>query len=645
MSNVLAHRIYDFLKDHPPFNFIDKNNLIEISSKIKVLYFEKDKIIFEQGEKPSDSFYVVREGAVELFENYRSKKILIDVCDEGDIFGIRPLVSNNENYTLTGLVAEETLVYSIPVSLFTNIISQNQKIKDFFSSCFAEGMRNTYIKYSRYKAIAPAENHGMLQTNISEVQLVDNNKNIITCLPEESIKNAAQIMRDKNVGSIIIVNEKLHPVGIFTDRDLRNKVATGEHNIDEPIGNIMSSPVITAKRTLSVADIQIKMIKENIHHLCITEDGTNNSKVQSVVSEHDVLVNYSNSPSVLIREIQRSKSVGELQNITGNKNELLKKYLRQEVSIEYISKIISEINSAVNIKAIELSINELNKDWKNIPDVKWCWLALGSQGRQEQLVNSDQDNALVFEDVDGEKYHHTKEYFVELARKVNAILRDCGFEYCPAEMMAGNPKWCLSLNEWIKQFDTWIYAHSPKDVMYTTIFFDFSNVYGDETLAGKLRESILDSIKKNESFLMFLANNALQNPPPLSFFRNIMIENNGEHKDEFDIKARAMMPLIDGARVLTIASGRLDVISTIERFKTLGELEPENKELFELLADEFELLIRLKTLQGIKHNNSGRYIKPDELNKMQRLLLTKSFAPIKDLQTLLTVRFRLNLMK
>lgn len=644
MNNTIAHRVYDFLKEHPPFSFINKEDLIEIAGQIHVIYFEPGDIILQQGEKPPNFFYLVREGAVQLYNEYKTEKVLIDVCDEGDIFGIRPLFSLNQAYTLTAIVSEEALVYKIPTSSFKKILQTNKEVEHYFSSSFIAGVRNPYASLSKRRIFS---NNDILieDVNLSEVQTVPFNNNPITCTLETMIQEAAKIMRKHRVGSIVVVNEKMNPIGIITDRDLRNKVVTGDVCSDCKIVNIMSTPVITSYSEVTAAELQLRMIKNNIHHVCITEDGTPNSKILGIVSEHDILVLHGNNPSVFIREAKRATKPEQLNKIRFSAEQLLKKYLKQEVSIDYISRIMTEINNAITRRAFEITISELIAKGIDAPNVKWSWLALGSQGREEQLLRSDQDNALVFENVNMDIYDDVKRYFLLLAERINEILNECGFEYCPANVMAKNPRWCLSINQWKEQFDKWIFTPGKKEVMYSTIFFDFNPVYGDIELADEMAEHIFNAINSQPSFLSFLAKNALENPPPLSFFRGFMVEHNGEHKDEFDIKARAMMPLVDGARVLALAAKIKGVNSTIKRYNLLAEKEPENKELFEQLADAYEIVMRFRAIQGLKNNNSGRYFRPDELNKMQRLMLRNCFMPIKELQTILTVRFNLRMFR
>ncbi len=408
MINTITYRIYDFLKEHPPFSFLSKKDLLNIASKISVLYLESGSIIFNQGEKPPNYFYVVREGAIKLFNEFKSEKVLIDVCDEGDIFGIRPLISVDQLYTLTAVVSEEALVYKIPTSAFSKIICTNKGVENYFSSSFAAGVRNPYAQYSRQKTYSQGEEFPYDDILLNDLQTVQLNNDPVTCTNETKIQDAAKIMREHRVGSIVIVDMDMKPTGIITDRDLRNKVVTGDVCVEYSIENIMSSPVITTKSEITAADLQILMIKHNIHHICITEDGTPNTKIMGIVSEHDILVLHGNNPSVFIRETKRAKNVGQLKQIRYRAEQLLKKYLKQGVSISYISRIITEINNAINTRAIEIVITKLLDEGKELPNVKWCWLALGSQGREEQLLMTDQDNALVFEDLQREEYDRVK---------------------------------------------------------------------------------------------------------------------------------------------------------------------------------------------------------------------------------------------
>lgn len=635
MKNTIAERIFDFLKNFPPFDILEKEQLLKIASQVKVLYLEKDTYVFRQEEDPGQNFYVVKDGAIGLTRFVENEQILVDICDEGDVFGLRALIHNNQ-YLLNAIASEETILYAISVELLKEIIGTNEKANEFLIATYATNIKAPFEPENKTKLIAYDDSVQPSKSNLTELQTAKYSKHPISCPKNTSIKEAAQIMCAKKVGSILIVENK-KPIGIITDKDLRVKIATGLVSISEKVTEIMSAPVITTTENITSAEAQIAMLKHKITHLCITKDGTPNTELIGVLSEHDIVVLNGNNPSVLIKEIIRANTVADLKFIREKTSDLLKGYIEQSAPILFISNIISEINDVITIKAIEIAVAEMGIE----APVKFSWLAIGSQGRREQLLITDQDNALVFEDVSAENYKATKAYFIKLAKKITHNLHLIGYDYCPANMMASNPQWCLSVSEWKKQFNTWITETTEKAVMMCTIFFDYSLVYGDSKLVNSMTESIFNSISKFEVFLNFLAKNALLNPPPLGFFRQFLVEQNGENKDQFDIKSRALMPLTDAARVLILSYNIKNANNTITRYQKLIEVDSKNKELYLSCIDSFKILMRHRTKQGLKNKDTGRYVVLNDLSKSEKLKLKGCFVPIKAIQDLLRVKYNL----
>ncbi len=275
--NTIAERIYDFLKDFPPFNLLPPEQLLAISKAVDVIYLEKDASAFEIGQSIDNHFYVVKNGAIGL---YRATNDLVDECDEGDIFGLRALL-RKDNYILKAKAIEESVLYSISSELLEDYITTNAQASQFLMQTFV----------SNTKPFDSSREHELLSNNVShsDLQSADYSKNPITCSDATSIKNAARLMTDKHVGSIVVVKNK-KPIGIITDKDLRTKIATGRITISETVTAIMSSPVITFPEDITVADAQIAMLKNRITHLCITKDGSVNSELTGILSEHDIIV-------------------------------------------------------------------------------------------------------------------------------------------------------------------------------------------------------------------------------------------------------------------------------------------------------------------------------------------------------------------
>lgn len=628
-QNTIAARVYDFLKRYPPFTFMETADVREIADQVKVIYLEKGSEVFKAGEEDKGIFYMVKDGAVKIMREQPDLQI-VDMCDEGDLFGLGPLIIN-ENYKLSAVANEESIVYGIPIQLLLPLAMQDKKVSNYLITSFASNVKDPYS----------LEDSGKLFTDyikentqdVSDLQKIKYSRDALICSPKTKVQKAAKMMQEKRVGSIIITKDD-KPVGILTNRDLRDHIATGNFSIDAPVEQIMSHPVKCFQAGPTVAQAQLIMLKNNINHLCITEDGTPDTKVLGIITQHDVVVAFGNNPVVLMKEIKRAKRYKELREIRQKAESLLKKFLDQNLPLSEILNILNEIYYAINTRVVELALKKLKS-----PPCRFAWLALGSLGRKEQLLLTDQDNAIVFEDVAEEDYESVKSYFLELAKEVTKGMHKIGYEYCPADMMASNPNWCKSLSEWKKQYTNWILNPTPESILLGTIFFDYSYVYGDTILVTKLSDSIFEVLKDGNTFYNNLAREAVKSKSPLGFFRQFLVEPDGEHKDFFDIKSRAMMPLIDAARVLSLEHQIRNINNTAGRFEKLAMLEENNKEIYESCAYAFKALLKFRTRQGILHGDSGRFIELATLTKAEKLKLKRCFKPIRDIQEILSVRY------
>ena len=634
MKTPVAERVADFLKHYPPFSSLSYEDLLNIAGHSKVLYLEKNQILFKSGDATHSDFYVVKDGAIGLSVTSDAEETLIDKCDEGDIMGLRPFFAKND-YLMTAKAREESIVYGIPISAFQPYVTGNSHVLGFLLESFASHTRNPYDKERSGKLISENVIYSEQVTDIQYFQPIKYSKNPITANPDDVLKFLAKTMANSSIGSVIQENQL--PLGIITDRDLRSKIATGLFPIDSTAEQVMTSPVVTVPENISVAEAQMMMLKHDVGHLVVTRDGTDKSAVTGVISEHDVVAAQSNTPGVLLKLTRRATQSKELKYVREKITDLVQNSIDTNIPVSHISNIVAEINIAITRRAIEIAVERIGSP----PPVRFVWMNIGSQGRKEQLLLTDQDNALVFEDVEADHYDAVKNYFLDLADKVTRILNKIGYEYCPDGLMASNPQWCKSLTDWIKQYNTWINTPAEKSVELSTVFFDFDFVYGVPAIEDVLTESIEKNINRNKKFFAYLATDTLKNPPPLGFFRQFLLENDGEHKDSFNIKNRALEPLVDAARVLALSQNLREVTNTYHRFKRLADIEPQNAELYEECAEAFNTLMRFRTVEGLVNSSNGKYLNLNELSKSDKLKLKNCFQPINDIQDLIKRRFSL----
>ncbi len=644
MANVIVNRIIDFLKNYPPFSFLSEELLGQVAREVDLLYFETDELLFQKGEPAKSYFFVVKEGAIKLTEQVAEKEETVEFCDEGDVFGVLALLGKRP-YILNARANEPSLVIAVPVGIFETILKENSQVSLYFASGFAAGqvvVRSSLSQTQKVRALFGTrrnENGLMLFSGQRTIRYSDP---VIHCPLGATVAEAVAEMARAKVGSILVVDGNQHPRGIITDKDLRNRLIAPGLPYDTPVDRIMSHPVITAKTDLEFSQVYLTMIKHRLHHLVFTEDGSPDSALQGIISDHDILLSQGNSPAVLIKALQESDDVHELAKLRNQAEEMLRYYLENELAIDFIAGILTEINDTIIRKAIEMAKKKLEPRFPELQELEFSFLVLGSEGRGEQLLRTDLDNALVYQDVSENRREQTENFMQLLARDVMEVLFSCGFHSCPAEMMATNPRWCQPLSQWKRYFSQWIREPDPQSLMMASIFFDFRSAGGKQALADALTQHVYDEIDQGNVFLNFLAKNALLNPPPLGFFRNFMIEKSGKHAEKFDIKLRAMMPLADAARVLVLSHRVVGINNTFKRYEKLAELEPNQASLFRDAGKAYEIFMRIRALEGLASESSGRFIQPNSLGKLQRQLLKNAFFPIDEIQKILRVRFQLD---
>jgi CBS domain-containing protein len=306
------------------------------------------------------------------------------------------------------------------------------------------------------------------------------------------------------------------------------------------------------------------------------------------------------------------------------------------VAADQLTHLISTLNDLLTLRVIELTHDEFD-----LPQVRWCWVALGSEGRYEQTLSTDQDNGIIF-DPDGADVESLRKSLLPFADSVNRKLDSCGFPLCKGGIMAGNPEWCLSVEEWRGKFARWIQAPEPKALLNASIFFDFRPLYGDEDLSHNLRQWLHGATAKATLFLRLMTENALQCQPPLGLIRDFVYDNNKDFPHTIDLKMHGSRPFVDAARIFALANG-VTVTSTAQRLRGAAGATNLGADV-EAMIDGFYFIqqLRLRNQQGLAVENEGaNRINPDELNELDRLILKEAFKQARKLQDKLKLDYRL----
>jgi len=312
--------------------------------------------------------------------------------------------------------------------------------------------------------------------------------------------------------------------------------------------------------------------------------------------------------------------------------------LAQGVGAEQLSQFISTLNDALTRRVLEQNL--IHHD---LYGIDWCWLAFGSEGRDEQTFSTDQDNGIIFLCDDFSDRELLKMRLLDFARDVNNDLDRCGFPLCKGNIMASNPQWCMTLEEWQECFGEWIRRPQPEALLNASIFFDFRALYGHTHLADRLRHTLLSHTAENPIFLRAMAVNALSVAPPLGKIRDFVTDLEADHPGAIDLKKYGARLFVDAARIYSLAAGIYHT-NTLQRLRqAAGRLSFNTEEINAFIeAFSFIQILRLRQQQfdGVEGEQGHNLIYPERLNELDRRILKEAFRQARKLQQKLRLDYQ-----
>jgi CBS domain-containing protein len=362
-------------------------------------------------------------------------------------------------------------------------------------------------------------------------------------------------------------------------------------------------------------------------------------RVKGIVTNHDLMMLHGVSPLSLAKEIETHDTVEALVPLARNFQQVVGQLLREGTKATHIVRVITELNDRLLCRLLELTEASLGK-----PPVDFCWVVFGSEGRKEQTFKTDQDNAIIYQDpADEAEAGRALEYLTLFARRMNDALVACGFPPCPANYMASNPRWCQPISVWKEYFSRWINHPTPEAVLSSLIFFDFRPVGEETTLAEKLRAYLATLLRNQNIFLAGMASSILRNRPPLGFFGSFVVEKKGEHKDRLNIKEHGLGIIVDSVRLFALERG-VTSTSTLERLQDVAEQSPLVEHYREEIADAFAFMmgLRLQHQYGLIREGKppDNYIDPEELSSLEQKRLKDHFRFFSRLHAFIEEQYR-----
>jgi CBS domain-containing protein len=617
-----------------------------LAPEVKRRRYRAGAVILEQGGPRSESLYLIESGTAHVEateERPGAVAQLVEVCGEGEVFGAASVLDRDPQARarFTVRAAEDLVCYLIPRERVLWLVDRFPVVADALARRNHRLLRRATAEIlSRSEPSVRGVDFG-LQALVEPVS-TRVRRTPVVCAPDTSIAEAARLMTDADIGSIPVVDEQERPLGIVTDSDLRRTVVAQARSVADPVSSIMSRPVVALRQSDPALEALRLMSDHGINHLVVVDA---RSRVRGVLSSGDLLLVQGNTPAAVLRNLETASNLDELAEARAQLTALLEDLVRVGVEPENATRVITALNDRASRRALVWAEAEATAALVEEADAEFrppsfCWLALGSEGREEQTLATDQDNALIHgADAGDALANRWLEVFS--TRAIDSLER-LGFPRCPGDVMASNPHWRRSLAGWRAQIGRWIDVADEQAMLESTIFFDFRPLYGDAALARALGETVRAEIPRNDIFLAHLTSAALRNRPPLGLIRTFVVERGGEHRDTLDLKERGMAPLVDAARVLALGNA-IASTNTFERLSAAAEARAISPELAEDAREAYAFLMLVRIQHHLELQSQGRapdnHINPDELSSLQRRTLKVAFQVVQAVQSALTDRF------
>ncbi|MBM7070646.1 cyclic nucleotide-binding/CBS domain-containing protein [Shewanella sp. 202IG2-18] len=618
--------ISNFLNEYPPFDALPKDTVTNVARQIEIAYFSEGKKVIEFGDHIHDLF-LVRSGAVEV---YRRSGELYNRLDEGAIFGQMGLLTHNK-VRFPAKAIDDTLIYCIPEVLFQELYDEFDSFADFVEVEDNTRLRQAVIESNEQNDLTTSKVKTLLTHEAAYI-----NKH-------QSIREAAEKMADDSESALLIIDPSIEAqdteqncvVGIITDRDLCTRVLAKGVCIDNEIASVMTTDVVTLDHNAYVYEAMMVMLRNQVHHLPVIK----NKKPIGIVTTADIVHYESQNTLLLVNNIFVQQSVEELKDVAYQVKESFVRLVNEDANSHMIGTAMSVIGRSIKQRIIELAEASLGK-----PPIPYCFIALGSMGRDEQTIVTDQDNAIILDEHYQESEHGA--YFAAFSTFVCDALNECGYPHCSGQIMASNPLWRMTISQWKQRFSSWIDDPKPQALLNASIFFDIDGVYGRIKWADQLSYFISRRAKSNNRFLACLARNAINRTPPLGFFKDFVMEKDGRHNNSINIKRRGTAPLTDLIRVHALAIGST-INNSFERLDEVIEANvlPEGKGEDLRDALEFISMVRIRHQAKDIENKieADNNIEPENLSDFERRNLKDAFQILSNAQNFLKYRYNANL--
>jgi len=668
-----------FLLDCPPFDELSGEQRQWVAQNIKAAYVNEHNVndLFKQH---SPALYIVRSGGFDLLA---PDGHLIERLESHDLFGFPSLLSGRPVVNKLQVI-EDGIIYIVSAQMFDTLRQAVRAFEQYFIRAHGQRLLGEVARRSTPGSSAAAVNGssaaavngstaavggitaGASRPSVSEktpgypssgpgyepLELTVGEvvaRKPVTMPITATIREAAERMRDEKVSSIILVEEGAAPApdpgsdqgpdqglppslrisGILTDRDLRNRVVAQGLSYELQVNAVMTQAPATVQARQTLMDALAMMTQHDIHHLPVVDD---NQQPLGMITNTDLMRQQRSEPVMLISALNKAESREQLITEARQIPAYMQTFAARVRDTTMVGRLLASLTDSMSRKLIKLYEEE-----HGVAPGAYCWIAFGSQGREDQVLSSDQDNGLLLGNGLNEQQ---LEWFKGLGEYVCTGLNECGIPLCPGDIMASNPDCRRTLDGWLERFENWTQNPTPKALMYCQIFFDSRMVHGNKRLYQRYRDEVAQ-LGQKDFFLGNLARLQVSVQVPLGLFNRFRGTESGKDSDLINIKRYGIALINDIVRIYSLQAG-LTVPQTLQRLEQLRGSNLLNRKDNQSLAEAWQFLTQLRLQHQLDTWGSDKpqnALDPDELSTLTRRQLKTAFRIIKECQQGVGLKF------
>ncbi|QIX60425.1 CBS domain-containing protein [Hymenobacter sp. BT18] len=629
MENRLA-----FLKTVAPFSLLPEDVLSGVVGLLQEVTHTKEALIYQQDVSKLRGLDIIVEGAYDTFfydseQNHR----LPEEYGPGTCYGGMSILLNKKRSIRTVVARKGTRVLALPRRDFRGLCLAYQEFFHFFTARYGERMLNDEYAHFVKPAPAPEENFIAADQLFSRRIETLETRAIVACPANTPIFEAAQRMKAGRVSCLFVTDEADSVQGYVTDMTLRDQVVARQLSASQPVADIMATPLVSIRAEAYVYEAILLMFQTKTRYLLVKRG----EEVLGFLSRNKLLSDLAQSPFMFIQAVKLAESNRELKRRWEMVPDIVNQLLSRGVKAEIVNQVITTVADTIAVKVIEGVLAEHGP-----APAKFVFMVLGSEGRKEQTLLTDQDNAIIYEDKANEQRELVRAYFLRFATAVSDQLNHIGLHFCTGGFMAKNPKWTHSLSHWKRNYQQWMTESNPETVMQFSTFFDCRYLYGEEPIMQELQAYLHEELRgPQDRFFYFMAKNALQYEPPLTFFRNFRTFAQGTQQ-VFDLK-KTMTPIVDLVRVYALRH-QVAGTNTGERLTLLRQQGVFSEKEYQELLQAYYYLMAMRLKKQAKQLMDDRtaptnYLDPSVLTQVEQVTLKEIFKVISDFQLKIKVGF------